>query len=142
MVNVPRSGLYPIISLHSPGECVKLLEKDVWTPNPGHVRFIFRSKYINNHLRVKKQTMYWIRFKQNYDLWTWTWWDLTVPRFSFFISFVRRHCWWVGLWCLTPLSTIFLLYRGGQFYWWRKPEHQEKTTDLLQVIDKKSNNKN
>jgi hypothetical protein len=36
----------------------------------------------------------------------------------------------VGLWCLTPLSTVFQLYRGGLVLL------LEETTDLSQVPDK------
>ena len=43
----------------------------------------------------------------------------------------KRTDYWV--WCLTPLSTNF---SGGQFYWWRKTECTEKTTDLPQVTGK------
>jgi hypothetical protein len=41
-----------------------------------------------------------------------------------------------GSWYLTPLSAIFLLYRGRQLYLWREPEYPKKTTDLSQGTDK------
>ena len=35
----------------------------------------------------------------------------------------------IDLLCLTPLSAIFWLYHGDQFWWWKKPEYLERTTD-------------
>ena len=42
-----------------------------------------------------------------------------------------KHCFCLFVcWCFTSLSTIF------QFYWWRKPDDPEKSTDLSKVTDK------
>ena len=59
-------------------------------------------------------------------------WDLRIrnANFSnwiliFMLFFFSIEAEWLhkkGLWLLTPLSSIFQLYCGGQFYLWRKPK--------------------
>ena len=40
----------------------------------------------------------------------------------------------IWFFCWMPLSTIFQLYCGYQFYWWRKPEYLEKTIDYHIIL--------
>ena len=49
--------------------------------------------------------------------------------FKIYFVYIR-----LGLWCLMALSTIYHLYRGVQFYWWRKPVSGESLKSMTNFI--------
>ena len=63
-------------------------------------------------------------------------WRYMIPLRSFDYHAVKYHAPGRGLWCLKPLSTTFHLHSDCYFYWCRKPEYPEKTTNLPQITDK------
>jgi hypothetical protein len=60
--------------------------------------------------------------------------------FYFNTNEVQKLKWFDLDWFMVINATFnnISLYRGGQFYWWRKREYPEKTVEMSQVTDKLS----
>ena len=101
-------------------------ESNVWIDQ--HIcqqkQFIFKTltKFVisNNSLNFK-----WLKKRKNINI-----------QIQMIFLLILNTNWMVWIWYLMPLSTIFRPYHDGQFYWCKKPEDPEKTTDLSQVTDR------
>jgi hypothetical protein len=82
---------------------------------------------LDKQIRFKEFCVSWNKFHKN------------LPRDSFKI-FLEKNVVLCEIFSKKSKLTEYLcpwtVYRGGQFYWWRKLEDPEKTTDLSQVTNK------